>query len=102
MESFKSLISLSYVFHGNSFVPAFVKAGKVSFDPLFDNLETFKIIFLGKVWIKNSVWPHFAYRKNDCMKTYSFWLQLVSSRQLDKYEPVQVGKRSIGSHSEEA
>ena len=26
------------------------------------------------------------------MKTYSFWLQLVSSRQLDKYEPVQVGK----------
>ena len=36
------------------------------------------------------------------MKTYSFWLQLVSSRQLDKYEPVQVGKRSIESHSEEA
>ena len=57
----------------------------------------FKIIFLGKVWTKNSVWPHFAYRKND-----SFWLQLVSSRQLDKYEPVQVGKRSIESHSEEA
>ena len=37
---------------GNSFVPAFVKAGKVFFDPLFDNLETFKIIFLGKVWKK--------------------------------------------------
>lgn len=88
---------------GTAYVPAFVKAGKVSFDPLFDNLEMFKIIFLGKVWKKkNSVWPHFAYRKNDCMKTYSFWLQLVSSRQLDKYEPVQVGKRSIGSHSEEA
>ena len=36
------------------------------------------------------------------MKTYSFWLQLVSLRQLRQYEPVQVGKRSIGSHSEEA
>ena len=52
MKSFKTLFCLSYVFHGNSFVPAFVKAGKVSFDTLFDNLETFKIIFLGKAWKK--------------------------------------------------
>ena len=52
MKSFRTLFCLSYFFHGNSFVPAFVKAGKVSFDPLFDNLETFKIIFLGKVWKK--------------------------------------------------
>lgn len=89
-------------FMGTALFLHFLRQARFLLIPYFDNLETFKIIFSGKVWIKNSVWPHFAYRKNDCMKTYSFWLQLVSSRQLRQYEPVQVGKRSIGSHSEEA
>lgn len=70
--------------------------------PYLITLRLLKLFSREKPEKKNSVWPHFAYRKNDCMKTYRFWLQLVSSRQLRQYEPVQVGKRSIGSHSEEA
>ena len=43
MKSFKTVLCLSYVCHGNSFVPAFVKAGKVSFDRLLITLRLLKL-----------------------------------------------------------